>query len=90
MLAYTHTDEVERTCPNITPFQKHIKSVMGNVLGELFNSMFQFSGALLTWKICCTFVLPEHSSIVANNQNSDGLAINIEPIDQAELNRLEV
>ena len=49
----------------------------------------KFLGALLTWKICCTFILPEHSSIVANNQNSDGLAINIEPIDQAELNRLE-
>ncbi len=47
MLAYTHTDEVERTCPNITPFQKHIESVMCNDLGEFFNSMFQILGVLL-------------------------------------------
>ncbi len=68
MLAYTHTDEVERTSPNITPFQKHIEGVMCNDLGEFFNSMFQFS----------------------YNQNSDVLAINIQPIDQTELNRLGV
>ncbi len=75
MLAYTHTDQVERTCPNKTTFQKHIESVMGNGFGEFFNSMFQFS--VFRCFIGTSNILNIRIAKAPNNQNSDVLAINI-------------